>query len=59
MWARKGDVLCILMGCGFPVVLRRENDHYTFVGEAYVHSVAEGQAIGRGFGFRGICLGEV
>ena len=45
MWARAGDLLCILLGCDFPVMLRQEDEHYYFVGEAYIHDVMNGQAM--------------
>lgn len=30
-----GDEIFIIAGCNFPMVLRRENDYYVLVGEAY------------------------
>ena len=37
--ARKGDIICVLLGCSIPVCLRkREADaSYEFIGEFYVH----------------------
>lgn len=43
--AAQGDILCVLFGCRFPVVLRRKEDHFVFVGEAYVPDYARGEAI--------------
>ncbi len=46
MWyAEEGDILCILLGCRFPVVLRPEEDYYVLVGEAYVDGWMEGQGM--------------
>ena len=40
-----GDVICILLGCRFPVVLRKATDHFTLIGEAYVHGYMNGKAM--------------
>jgi hypothetical protein len=32
-----GDIICILLGCSTPVILRPQDGHYIFLGEAYVH----------------------
>lgn len=39
-----GDILCVLLGCPVPVVLRKEGEYYKFIGEAYVF----GWMFGRG-----------
>ena len=46
---KKRDLICILYGCSVPVVLRKHhagtpNEHYTFIGECYVHGIMEGEA---------------
>ncbi|CAD6446550.1 ec6bdf9f-4a64-458a-8a64-e588e3541175 [Sclerotinia trifoliorum] len=49
--AKEGDVVCILLGCTVPVVVRRENDGgkgeggWIFVGESYVHGMMDGEAV--------------
>jgi hypothetical protein len=40
-----GDLVCVLLGCRFPVVLRREEDHYVLVGEAFIDGFMDGEAI--------------
>ena len=41
-----GDIICILSGGRVPYVLREDGDHqYRLVGESYVHSLREGQAL--------------
>jgi hypothetical protein len=35
--AESGDIICILLGCSVPVVLRPQNGHYIFLGEAYIY----------------------
>jgi hypothetical protein len=42
----KGDFVCLLYGCGVPMVLRpASNGAYSIVGEAYVHSLMDGEAV--------------
>lgn len=46
--AKVGDLVCVLLGCSVPVILRpsvRESEaqaHYEFVGESYVHGKMNG-----------------
>jgi hypothetical protein len=44
-----GDVVCILAGCGMPIVLRpvasQKSRSYRVVGAAYVHGVMDGEAV--------------
>ncbi|KAG4441005.1 hypothetical protein IFR05_003512 [Cadophora sp. M221] len=40
-----GDLVCVLYGCSTPVLLRRVEDHCTFLGEAYLHGIMNGEAI--------------
>ena len=39
-----GDVICVLYGCNFPVVLRSHGDAFLFIGEAYVDGMMLGEA---------------
>lgn len=43
--ARAGDMVCILIGCRFPVVLRKVEEHYMLIGEAYVEDFMNGEAL--------------
>ncbi|KAH8744628.1 hypothetical protein F5883DRAFT_439740 [Diaporthe sp. PMI_573] len=43
--ARVGDLICVLYGCDVPVVLRKIECHYKFIGESYVHGIMHGEAI--------------
>ena len=47
--AQKDDVVCILLGCSVPVVLRKvgtlDNPAFEFIGEAFIHGMMEGQAL--------------
>jgi len=40
-----GDIVCILLGCSVPVVLRPKDGHYIFLGEACVPGYMYGKAI--------------
>jgi hypothetical protein len=42
---RKGDLICILFGCSFPVALRQEGYHYIFIGAVYLHGWMNGEAV--------------
>ena len=39
------DIICILFGCSVPIVLRKVDEHYVYIGECYVHGIMDGQAI--------------
>jgi hypothetical protein len=43
--ARKGDVLCLLLGGQTLFCLRPSDGDYQFVGECYVHGVMDGEAL--------------
>jgi hypothetical protein len=38
-----GDLICILLGCKYPVILRRINNHYVLIGEVYVDGIMKGE----------------
>jgi hypothetical protein len=40
-----GDIICVLRGCSFPVMLRPIDDHFSLVGEIYVDDFMDGQAL--------------
>jgi len=49
---QSGDVVCILLGCSVPVVLRKiqhledaYKHYFEFVGEGYVHGMMDGEAM--------------
>ena len=43
--AREGDVVCILLGCSVPVILRPStaSSGFLFLGECYIHGLMEGE----------------
>jgi hypothetical protein len=45
--AKKGDKICILLGCNIPVVIRPKGDHYIFIGEAFIHGAMYGELMER------------
>lgn len=45
-----GDVICILLGCSVPVILRKRGSrpaasYYELIGESYIHSMMDGEAL--------------
>jgi hypothetical protein len=40
-----GDIICVLLGCRVPVLLRSYQDCYIFVGECFVWGIMDGEAI--------------
>ena len=42
---REGDMICVFLGCSFPVVIRPNGDHYIFIGAVYVDNLTHGEAI--------------
>ncbi|KAE8444971.1 hypothetical protein EG329_014099 [Mollisiaceae sp. DMI_Dod_QoI] len=43
--AREGDIICVPLGCWHPLILRKVDDHYINLGEAYVDGYMDGKAI--------------
>lgn len=48
--AQPGDLICILLGCSVPVVLRKVDEHagfaqYKMIGGCYAHGYMDGEAI--------------
>ena len=41
----EGDVICVFLGCSFPMVIRPEGHHFRVVGAAYVDQLMDGDAI--------------
>ena len=40
-----GDLICILLGCPVPMVLRKISDHYELRGQIYVEGIMHGEAM--------------
>lgn len=45
--AMEGDIVCVLLGCPHPMVLRPVEDHYVVIGEAYYDFNMFGEAMER------------
>ncbi|KAM7213629.1 Heterokaryon incompatibility protein (HET) domain containing protein, partial [Rhypophila decipiens] len=43
--AEKGDVVCVILGCSAPIVLRPVDDHFVVVGAALVLDFMQGEAL--------------
>ncbi|MCJ1380671.1 hypothetical protein MMC17_003779 [Xylographa soralifera] len=43
--AAPGDVVCLLLGGAVPFILRRSNQCWTLIGEAYTHGMMDGEAV--------------
>lgn len=42
---RAGDIVAVLFGAQVPLMLRKIDEHYLLVGEAYVHGIMDGEAL--------------
>jgi hypothetical protein len=40
-----GDLVCILLGCSWPMVLRKMSDHYELQGQIYIEGIMHGEAM--------------
>jgi hypothetical protein len=40
---RKGDLVCVLKDCQFPVLLRPEDGHFLLLGTALIHGLMDGE----------------
>ena len=40
--ARAGDEICVLLGCDYPVILRRQEIYYKVIGECYIYGRKDG-----------------
>jgi hypothetical protein len=49
---RVGDNVCVLLGGSMPFILRPVNGHgaYTYIGQAFVHGIMDGEALQQGGG---------
>ncbi|KAL2065722.1 hypothetical protein VTL71DRAFT_3392 [Oculimacula yallundae] len=40
-----GDLVCVILGCAVPIVLRPVGEHYEVIGDAYVDVIMHGEAM--------------
>jgi hypothetical protein len=40
-----GDIVCVLLGCNLPIILRPVEEHYEVIGEIYIHGIMQGEAM--------------
>lgn len=43
--ARENDLICVLLGCRCPVILRRTDDHFILIGEVWVNGYMYGEVL--------------
>jgi len=43
--ADNGDMICVLLGCQVPVLIRKHHDYQLFIGECFVWGIMDGEAI--------------
>ena len=41
MFAKRGDVVCLLYGCPNPLIMRRQDQYWHLMGDAYVHDIMD------------------
>lgn len=42
---KRGDLICVILGCDVPLVLRPVGDQYELIGDCYMDGIMEGQAM--------------
>ena len=40
-----GDLVCVLLGCAMPMILRSVGGYYRLIGEVYLHGIMQGEAM--------------
>jgi hypothetical protein len=45
LFAERGDLICVLLGCSVPMIIRRCGTNYVVVGDAYVYGMMEGEVM--------------
>jgi hypothetical protein len=42
---QQGDMVCVLLGCNVPLLIRKEEDYHLLVGECFVWGLMDGEAV--------------
>jgi hypothetical protein len=42
---KNGDLICVLLGCDLPLILRKTEGHYLVIGECFVLGLMDGDAL--------------
>jgi hypothetical protein len=45
LFAERGDLICVLLGCSVPMIIRKCGTNYVVVGDAYVYGMMEGEVM--------------
>lgn len=43
--AQKDDLICVLLGCDKPLIIRKIENHYILVGDSYIYGMMNGEII--------------
>jgi hypothetical protein len=43
--SKAGDLICVLLGCDKPLIIRMVDDYYVLVGDSYIYGIMEGEAL--------------
>lgn len=43
--AKKDDLVCVLLGCDKPLIIRKIKNHYILVGDSYIYGMMNGEII--------------
>lgn len=44
-YARKGDQICVVLGCSVPLVIRKDSENFLLVGDSYVYGIMQGEVM--------------
>jgi len=42
---QRNDIICILLGCSVPIILRQDGQNFMLLGESYTHGLMHGEAL--------------
>jgi hypothetical protein len=45
LFAERGDLICVLLGCSVPIIIRKWGTNYVVVGDAYIYGMMKGEVM--------------
>jgi hypothetical protein len=42
-FAEKGDLICVLLGCRVPIIIRKSGTNYLIVRDTYIYGMMDGE----------------